>query len=231
MNTPGSTLKAERKKQKRSLEEIAKKLKIKIEYLKAIEDDNYQLLPAEVFTKAYMRLYAEALNIKSDHLLSLYKDESTAAAPVETVIEPKKRKVNFRPFLIVMVLLLIAGLTFYLTKYEAQETVQVIAEETVEVKEPVETEEIVAPAIIEKVEAIEKMTVEFVATELTWVSISIDEAKPEEWLLRTGDSKTLNASKGFVIKVGNAGGTKLLFNGQDIGALGHHGKVVDIVLP
>ncbi len=219
MNTPGIALKSEREKQQRSLEEIAKKLKIKIEYLKAIEDDNYLLLPAEVYTKAYMRLYAEALNIKSDELLSLYKDQSTVSEPAEPVFEEKKKEYNYRPFIVAVAFLMIASLAFYFIKSETQETVQKI------------TKEIVTPPINKVEEEVEKMFVEFIAMELTWVSVSIDDAKPEEWLLRRGDSIKLNASVRFVVKIGNAGGTKLLFNGKDIGELGPHGKVVDIVLP
>jgi cytoskeleton protein RodZ len=63
MDTPGNVLRAERERQKKSLKEIAKRLKINIQYIKAIEEDDYSLLPAEVFTKAYLRIYAEALEL------------------------------------------------------------------------------------------------------------------------------------------------------------------------
>ena len=42
---------------------------------------------------------------------------------------------------------------------------------------------------------------------------------------------TLEANEKFVIKVGNAGGTKLFLNGKDLGVLGPPGKVTDIVIP
>ncbi len=42
---------------------------------------------------------------------------------------------------------------------------------------------------------------------------------------------TLTASESFAVTVGNAGGTKLILDGKDIGKIGPAGKVVDIKLP
>jgi hypothetical protein len=49
--------------------------------------------------------------------------------------------------------------------------------------------------------------------------------------LRAGESLEFLADEIFRVKVGNAGGTKLYFNGSYLGELGDHGKIVDIVLP
>jgi hypothetical protein len=76
----------------------------------------------------------------------------------------------------------------------------------------------------------EKISLEITAIELTWVSVSIDDGKPKEWLLRTGETVTVMSSEKFAVKIGNAGGTKLVFNGEDLGKLGDYGKVADIVL-
>ncbi len=230
MNTPGSALRTEREKQKRSLEEIAKKLKIKVEYLKAIEEDNYQLLPGEVYTKAYMRLYAEALNLETDDLLSLYKDEDATAPPIETVHEEKKTVFNYKPLFAAAIILFVVVLAVVIMKRNTQNTDDEVTNEIIETEVDKVADEIIETEVDEEKE-IEMLSIEFIAVELTWVSVSIDEARPEEWLLRTGETKTLRAHKGFIIKVGNAGGTKLLLNGKDMGELGPHGKVVDIVLP
>ncbi len=53
METAGTILKAEREKQNKSLKKIAQELKVNIDYLKAIESDDYNAIPAEVFTKAW----------------------------------------------------------------------------------------------------------------------------------------------------------------------------------
>ena len=68
------------------------------------------------------------------------------------------------------------------------------------------------------------------ATEITWVSVSVDDGGPKEWLLRTGESISVTAREKFTLKIGNAGGTRLTLNNRDIGSLGPRGKIVDIVL-
>lgn len=73
METPGTILKAEREKQQRSLEEIAEDLKLNIEYLRAIENGNYSNIPAEIYTRAYLRFYSEALGVDSGHIIDLYQ--------------------------------------------------------------------------------------------------------------------------------------------------------------
>jgi cytoskeletal protein RodZ len=218
MDTPGNVLKAEREKQKRSLEEIARKLKINIEYLKAIEEDNYQILPAEVFTKAYISLYAEALGLESDYVLNLYRELYETKTIKKTPPARDKPVISIRVAGVIVILALFILSVVVFMKYKKQEPVE---EFVTEVEEIVPVEELKS----------QEHTLKIEATELTWVSVSINGAKPKEWLLRAGDAVTLKAKEKFVIKIGNAGGTRLIFNNKDIGDLGPHGKVVDIVLP
>ncbi len=74
-------------------------------------------------------------------------------------------------------------------------------------------------------------TLELVATDETWISVTIDGRDARERLLKPGSRITWTANKGFSITIGNAGGTKVLFNGKDIGPLGSKGKVVKLRLP
>jgi cytoskeletal protein RodZ len=104
------------------------------------------------------------------------------------------------------------------------------------VEKPVVEEPVIEEPVVEELEVVEENKPEELsliihANELTWVSVSIDNGKPREWVMRAGDSTGLTARKMFAVKIGNAGGTSLVFNGQDVGTLGPPGKVVDIVLP
>jgi cytoskeletal protein RodZ len=218
MDTPGNVLRAERERQKKSLKEIAKRLKINIQYIKAIEEDDYSLLPAEVFTKAYLRIYAEALELESEYILSLYKGESEAFIAEEPVSSGKKSIFTYRPVLIIAVLVFIVLSVILFTNHKEQKSVKGFVNK---IQKP-ETVEEKKPGIL---------TLKITAIELTWISVSMDDAKPKEWLLRSGGTVTVTAMEKFVIKIGNAGGTRLTLNDDDLGELGPHGKVVDIVLP
>jgi len=259
MDTPGSVLKTERKKQKKSLKGIARALKIKVEYLKAIEEDDYRLLPAEIYTKAYLRLYADLLGLESNFILDLYRNaagtaaaeeseprgepeapekkpqykpasaislkniKETAKETVSRIITPLKKILtfNYKSVLIAaasLLLIVVSALVFMQEREEEPVT------ETAVVKEKENGKAGFAPED-------EKLSLKITAVELTWVSVSIDGGKRREWLLRPGETVTLSADKKFVLKVGNAGGTRIVFNNRDIGKLGPPGKVVDIVLP
>lgn len=76
MNTPGKILKAERAKKEISLEGLSESLKIKAEYLRAIENDDYRPIPSETFVMGYVRLYADAVGLDGDRVLDLYKKQT-----------------------------------------------------------------------------------------------------------------------------------------------------------
>jgi cytoskeleton protein RodZ len=63
MESPGKYLKAERELRNLSLEEIAKFTKIKEDFLKAIEEDRYELLPPAVYVKGFLTIYARYLGL------------------------------------------------------------------------------------------------------------------------------------------------------------------------
>ena len=218
MDTPGNILKSERTKQNKSLSGIARSLKISVEYLEAIEEDKYSLLPAEVYTKAYLRLYAESLGLESNYVLSLYNVEPEIKPVEEPKTVQKKTPFNYKPLVITVSVLLLIIAIVILSSHRDQEPVMEIADD------PKETE-------VLSEEKDEKLSLKITATELTWISVSIDGAKRKEWLMSSGEVITVTASDKFVIKIGNAGGTRLFLNNEDIGTLGPRGKIVDIVLP
>ncbi len=286
METVGTILKTEREKQRKSLENIARNFNINIEYLKAIEDDKYHLLPGEVFVKAYLRVYADALELENDYILDLLKNQTAPQPPDEPISSHKTSVFNYKSALIISSLLLFVILIIFTVQRNERKPVKEIAnevasteisrqkpvEETVaedvgpEITEQKPAEETVAenvdleiaeqklvaedvdpeiteqkpvektvnevrePEIAEDEESA-KNILKVTATELTWVSVSIDGGKSKEWLLRVGEEIKLTAFEKFVIKTGNAGGTRIIFNDKDLGELGSYGKIAEIALP
>ncbi len=229
MDTPGNSLKTERERQNKSLPAIERTLNIQLEYLEAIEKDDYAALPPEVYLKAYLRLYADTLGIDNNYILKLYENQREAHHIQSSGKNIQFKKPSFSSLraafagkltakiipwsIVVAMLLALLTLSVTYTKKEApSEAVQTTTTPDTAAK----------PAA---------MSLTITALNLTWVSVKADNAKPKEWLLRSGETITLSAYDDFVIKVGNAGGTKLTLNGKDVGVLGPHGKVVDIVLP
>jgi transcriptional regulator with XRE-family HTH domain len=65
-----------------------------------------------------------------------------------------------------------------------------------------------------------------------WVQVITDDGKTtSEVDLEEGEVKTYQAVKNFRLKIGNAGGVDIHFNGRSLGVLGVSGQVTEIVLP
>lgn len=66
----------------------------------------------------------------------------------------------------------------------------------------------------------------------SWVQVSTDDGKGTyEVDLDEGEVKIYQAVKNFKVKIGNAGGVDLYYNGKALGVLGVTGQVVEIDLP
>ncbi|MGC2062237.1 MAG: RodZ domain-containing protein [Thermodesulfovibrionales bacterium] len=69
------------------------------------------------------------------------------------------------------------------------------------------------------------------AVETSWVYVKFRNGKYESVTLRPGSSKQWNFSESAFIKIGNAGGIKLMLDGQEVGTPGQSGQVITLTLP
>lgn len=69
------------------------------------------------------------------------------------------------------------------------------------------------------------------ANDTVWLFVMIDQTETRELLMQPGEALQLQAKKGFSLKIGNAGGIRLVFDGKDIGRLGEKGAVINLDLP
>ena len=68
------------------------------------------------------------------------------------------------------------------------------------------------------------------AIEETWIALQVDSDLPWDITLRAGETFSQRANNHMKLKIGNAGGVNLTFNGEDLGSLGDSGKVVRLSL-
>ena len=74
-------------------------------------------------------------------------------------------------------------------------------------------------------------TLEVLATEETWLRIYIDDEKISQYLLRPGQTMTWQAKNQFKLRLGNAGGLKVVLDGRPLPPLGISGQVKEVILP
>ncbi len=93
MTELGQRLKDARNDKGLSLEEIQSITKIQKRYLHAIEEGNYELLPGNFYTRAFIKNYAEAVGLHGDELLEEYASEIPKAnADVPESLPPRKMR-------------------------------------------------------------------------------------------------------------------------------------------
>lgn len=103
--TMGQYLQRARVEQNKSLDSIAETTCIHIATLQALEDDNYEKLPAAVFVRGFIKIYANHLNIDPNKALSLYKpvtepppEDFSKIKKVRKQPPPEESKVDASPF-------------------------------------------------------------------------------------------------------------------------------------
>ncbi len=80
--TLGSFFRKARQGKNKTLDEIAEKTRIHVSTLKAIESDNRNVLPAEVFTRGFIKIYAQNLDLDPDQMLNWYMQQGDDARPL-----------------------------------------------------------------------------------------------------------------------------------------------------
>jgi len=91
MEPPGEYLKTERELRNLSIEEAAKLTKIRGHFLKAIEEDRYELLPPGLYLRGFLTAYARYLGLDpNDVVLRYQKYLEELSISEEKPLEPQK---------------------------------------------------------------------------------------------------------------------------------------------
>ncbi len=93
MTELGQRLKEARNDKGLSIEEVQSITKIQKRYLHAIEEGNYELLPGNFYTRAFIKNYAEAVGLHGEELLEEYASEiPKATTDVPENLPPRKMR-------------------------------------------------------------------------------------------------------------------------------------------
>src|ERR1700710_2303598 len=70
----GDILRQARNRRKIDLSEVEAATRIRLRYLRAIEDEEWDVLPGGVYTRGFIRTYASFLGLDGDRLVSDYRE-------------------------------------------------------------------------------------------------------------------------------------------------------------
>ncbi|HIJ56801.1 MAG TPA: helix-turn-helix domain-containing protein [Deltaproteobacteria bacterium] len=234
----GRYLKSVRVEKGISLQTVAKETRIGLNTLLLIENEDIGKLPAEVFTKGFLRAYAKVIGADGDVAIHRYLSDNHAyQAAVKRENDLFKSGARFWPrFLLAFSLMgCIIALTLYFfngfqfhTMGTQKETPLTIPEHQ---EAPAATEKSNPEPETDQNRMLPKLLLKVAAVKETWIKVQIDGQDSKEYQLKTGDHLELEASSGFNLLMGDAKGVELTLDDKPFKVSGKDGQVVTVQIP
>ncbi len=229
----GKILKETRESLGLTLEEVEEATKIRRKYIKAMEEEQFHVLPGPVYTRAFLRSYARFLKLNADEILEKCPSHITESPPQvvleehsEPVVENVKKKFAWpKRYLIpavaalVFFLVVFWGLSSKVWNKFSQRPVNEMTEQTpiTQVQQPVIQEQQVKQGV---------NLVLNVKDNRCWMKVVVDGSAVFQGEVAAGQSKSFEAKERISVTLGNAGVVEVYLNGENIGFLGERGEVV-----
>jgi cytoskeleton protein RodZ len=215
----GTWLRRQREIREIPLREIADVTKISMRYLEALEQDRFDVLPAAVFAKGFLREYSRYVGLDPDDVVNsfLQAQEWVESDAEEIRSSSPRRSSRLRsglPLALGLVAVLGVAAALILFGDRQQERVPVeappIAAPAPVVEAPVVAETQPDPEPAELAPLV--VTLDF--TEDCWVEASVDGEARISQLHVQGESITLEANERVLLTLGNPGGVRVEVNGE-----------------
>jgi cytoskeleton protein RodZ len=208
-----------------SIAEIADRIRVRREFLEALEEMNIKVLPGKAYALAFLRSYARVLGLDEKAIVEQFQDESalTREDATRPIRDPKSRPHPERPWMVAAAVLLLAGGFVGWRALQHEET-----RPATRVEQPVT----VAPQPAQAASASNSTDAPARIVEIRALSASWLEARGPDGtvflsrVLNAGDVYRPDPSPGWTLHARDGGAFEVFINGQSAGALGIAGSPV-----
>jgi cytoskeletal protein RodZ len=230
----GAKLRQERLSQGVSIEEISRETRITVRYLKAIEDEEFAILPGVIFARNFVRQFALFLKLDPDPLVA---ELPAPNEPIVSLPDPPpwhlssyQREHQIRTLLspVLWVILIAAtGEAWYHINHSAPTHAASPDPPALKQQQQSAAAATPPPAPGTAPIAVQEHPVQVVLTahEPVWLQTSVDDKPSFTGTLKPDETKEIAADEQVKIVVGNAGGLTISLNGKTVGPLGATGQV------
>lgn len=235
MGSLGQNLRRERELRGISVEEISDSTRISSKLLKALEEDRLNEMPGEFFIKAILRSYAKCVGLEESTVLNWYYEASILQekfnkSQLEKKNAPQPLPKKFKRLMGLTIIILVALIVVVFIHFTGREKEPERPQE--ELKASALTKED-SPASLPEVVSLDKtafeihnLTLEISFLEETWLQVYADGKLIVEDIKGPGERITIEASKEFLIHLGNAGGVSYRLNDIEGKPFGSSGTTV-----
>ncbi len=239
----GEWLRRQREMREISLRDIADRTKISLRYLEAMEADRFELLPAPLFAKGFLKEYARYVGLSPDevvnHYLAVHQPEEgtqvgdATLAAMERKRAKKGRSWTWGLFLLLagaLLLALVALLSWLVEKRGRQPSAEPPAARAAAPPAiPREAPRPAPPAVLpEAPKAPLEVSLEFTGD--CWVRVGVDDKPPIEEKRVQGETLQFAAQKVVNVRLGNAAAASIQVNGFPFDFERKPGQVVELVI-
>jgi cytoskeleton protein RodZ len=251
--TVGARLREAREKRGVSLRQIANSTRISVMSLEALERSDLSRLPGGIFTRAFIRAYAQEVGLDPDRTIQdfiaeLPRETARATAHPVAVEDGEKlesdRKAVATALRLVLVSLPIIGLVVYYGTHRPPGTAphegspstdahaSAAGEPAALQPPPSEADTVPAPraaasAATPAAPAVSSsLSLEIAPTGACWVSVSADGEPVYSGLMNGGEKRTVTAKDHIALSIGDAGAFAYTLNGRLGKSLGARGAAV-----
>jgi cytoskeleton protein RodZ len=247
--TVGTRLREAREKRGVTLRQVANSTRISVMSLEALERSDLSRLPGGIFTRAFIRAYAQEVGLDPDRTIQDFiaelPAEATTASARPTAMEDGEKLESDRKAVataakLLLVSLPIAGLIIYYGAHRVPPSQHAAAPPTTAEAvsagaAPTASTSPAVPTAVEDSAASPPastpappagLAMEIVPKRDCWVSVTADGEQVFSALMHAGDKRQVTARDEISLNVGDAGAFAYTLNGKEGRALGAPGEVV-----
>lgn len=219
----GEELKIRREELGLTLAQISEATRIGTRFLRAIETDDFSVLPEGIYTRSFIRAYAKHVHMDEERAMQLYQEQTgsgeTSGAPAEPVAEEKpfvyKEPISgFWPAAAVAAALaLVLGtgawaIMHYMGKNSSPSTVAVAPQPPADAPAP-------AQPPVKAVSDDGTLKVTLQASDDCWIGYTADGGKRTSKLIKQGEVEQIHANESVDLSIGNTKNVSMQINGRD----------------
>jgi len=248
-STPGRTLAFARERASLSLEELARRTKIGVPYLLAIENDDVEKLPGHFYARGFLRAYAHEVHCDPEDIVRRFgiaaEEHADSALPADeplrlhAPVELDDRRLARRIQMVALAVIVSGG--FYVASGNQIRLPRALAHPTVAtpasaVHADVTTSGVSAavgttghaPSPAKPTPSASPLTIEVHSTQDCWLTATADNERVFYRLMTAGEDARIEAREEIVLRFGDASAVSYVINGAAGKQLGTPGEAVTI---
>jgi len=119
MESLGAKLREAREQHNYSLEQVARDTHISKHFLKALEDEEFSILPGETYVMGFLRNYAEYLSLNPEEVVNLYQNMKIQEQPLpmSELLEKRGKSRSFIYLLIILIVIVLGAGGYLLYRF------------------------------------------------------------------------------------------------------------------